>query len=92
MENIKYESVIILKPNLSEENKSKIKETVISLIDTIGHVTKFEDLGIKKLAYAIKGNSTGCYVIIEFNCIEVEKIERKFRTLEEIMKFIIVKQ
>lgn len=92
MENIEYEAVLILKPDLSDENKSRIKETLISLIDTAGKVIKFEDLGIKKLAYAIKGNNTGCYIVISFNCKEVKKIERKFRTLEEIMKFIVVKQ
>lgn len=92
MKNLKYESVIIIKPDLSDENKSKIKESIISLIDSSGKVTEFEDLGIKKLAYNIKNNNTGWYIVIKFMSKSSSEIEKKFRTFEEIMKFIVVRQ
>ena len=50
----KYESVIIIEPNLDEEEIDSIIQKVKDIIEENGLVTKVEKMGMKKLAYEIK--------------------------------------
>lgn len=96
----KFESVIILKPNLTKNEIKEVIEKVEKTIKNVAKITNKEELGIKKLAYEIKKCKEGYYVVHEFeikqkieNCAEsVADIEKYFRTQEEIIKFIIVKR
>lgn len=83
----KYEGIYILKDNLSEEEKT---ETIEKLKKCVGKVESFEDLGVKKLAYEIRGNKTGYYIKMEYiseNCYEIEK---QARLDDNVIKFINV--
>lgn len=85
----KYESIIILNVNTSEEKMKEIKEY-------IKNITNFyyeEDIGIKLLAYMIKGQDKGYFYKIEFEGNEetVKELERYYRIKDEIMKFITVR-
>ena len=93
----KYETVILLNPNLSEDGIKKVKKEVKDKINTIGKVTKEEDIGIKKLAYEIQENKEAYYVIYEYETDKIPKesvdeIERFYRKQEEILKFITVRE
>lgn len=92
----KYETVIILTPNLT---KGKINETfdnVENKIKEYAKITQKDDLGVKKLAYEINKNKEGHYVVYQFeikgNIKEnaVKEIERFYRITDEIIKFITV--
>lgn len=96
----KFESVIILKPDLTKNEIKGVLGKVEETINKVAEITNKEDLGIRKLAYEIKKCKEGYYVVHQFeikqeteNCAEsIANIERYFRTQEEIMKFIIVKR
>ncbi len=90
----KYESIIILKVDLEEEKKNDILTKISKLIKTNGIVEKIEKIGKKKLAYNIKNNTEGDYVLIEFETEkeQILEIERHFRITEEILKFIVVRK
>ncbi len=96
----KFESVMILKPDLTKNEIKEVLEKVEKTINKVAEITNKEELGIRKLAYEIKKCKEGYYVVHQFeikqeieNCAEsVASIERYFRTQEEIMKFIIVKR
>ena len=96
----KFESVIILKPNLMKDEIKEVLEKVEETIQKVAKITNKEEIGIKKLAYEIRKCKEGYYVVHQFeikqeneDCTEsVASIERYFRTQEEIMKFIIVKR
>lgn len=94
----KYESVIIIKPNLTEDEIEKIiekvKETIISFTEENANELEIEKLGKKKLAYSVKGNSEGIYVLFTFNAEreDITELERQFRIKDEIMKFIVVRR
>lgn len=93
----KYESVIIINPKIGDE---KIKETmkkIENLIKTFKieceQELEIQDLGKKKLAYEVRGNKEGYYVIYNFYAVpeNIAELERVYRITEEILKFIVVR-
>lgn len=95
MENIinKYESVIIIKPNLKEDKQKEIENKYVEFIKRYGKLEKIENIEQKKLAYEIKGNKEGIYIIFYFKSKEnfVEELEKKYKIDEDILKFIVIK-
>lgn len=96
----KFESVIILKPNLMKDKIKEILEKVEETIQKVAKITNKEEVGKKELAYEIKKCKEGYYVLHQFEIKQetengeddIASIERYFRTQEEIIKFIIVKR
>lgn len=91
----KFEAVIILEPNTEETRIEEILKLIKNKIEEDdGKVTNVEKLGIKNLAYEIKKNSQGFYIVIQFESEQdtVLEIERIFRITEEVMKFIVVRK
>ena len=89
----KYESVIIINPSLEDE---AIKATVKSFEDLInkeGKVLETNEVGRKKLAYEIKKNKEGYYVVYTFEAKpeSIKELERIYRITDEVMKFIVVR-
>lgn len=93
----KYESVIIVKPNLSKTELTKVTSKVENKINELAKLTNKEDYGVKKLAYEIRKNKEGHYLIYQFEVNSDNKenatkeIERLYRITDEIIKYIIVK-
>lgn len=85
----KYESVIIIKDNISEEERKKIIEKVKEYIEENGKIDKIEKLRI----YEIKKYQNAYYYVLKFYSNEetIIKLDRLYRITEEIIKFIIVK-
>ena len=92
--NKKYESVFIIKEDCNKKN-------IISEIDKIiegqkAKISRKDELGLKKLAYEIRKNKSGYYYVVYFeitndNNNPIAKIQKQINTIEEILKFIIVK-
>ena len=89
----KYESVIIINPNLEEEAIKALIEKISNLINTDGKVSSVEEAGKKKLAYEVKKNKEGYYVIINFEAQPelIVELERNYRITDEVLKFIVVR-
>lgn len=90
----KYESVIIINPNLEEEAIKALIEKFSNLINTDGKVDSVEELGRKRLAYEIRKNKEGYYVVFKFeaNPELISELERVYRITDEVIKFIVVKE
>ena len=90
----KYESVIIINPNVEEEAIKALIERFTTLINTDGKVEKADELGKKKLAYEIAKNKEGYYVVFDFeaNPALIAELERNYRITDEILKFIVIKK
>ena len=90
----KYESVIIINPNLEAEAIKALIEKISNLINTDGKVTSVEELGNKKLAYEIKKQKEGYYVVYKFeaNPQLISELERNYRITDEVIKFIVIKE
>ena len=90
----KYETVMILDCNISEEDRKNAIEKIKNYIEKNGEIKKTEDMGKRKLAYEVKKNKEGYYYIIEFstNPENIAELERIYRITDEILKFIVVRQ
>ena len=92
-----YENVIIIKPDLSKEETSKVILKIENNIRNFAEITKKDDLGIKKLAYEIRKNNEGHYLVYQFQVEEkkrefaIREIERFYRITDEVIKFLIIK-
>lgn len=90
----KYESVVIINPNATEETIKSLVERFSALINSDGKVEKVDELGNKKLAYEIGKNKEGYYVVYDFeaNPSLITELERNYRITDEVIKFIVVKK
>ena len=90
----KYESVVIINPNVDEEGTKALVEKFTNLINSDGKLEKADELGKRRLAYEIKKNSEGIYVLINFeaNPALIKELERVYRITDEVIKFIVVRK
>lgn len=90
----KYESVVIINPNVDENSLKELIERFKTLINTDGNVEQVNELGKKKLAYEIKKNKEGYYVVYDFEAKPslIAELERNYRITDEILKFIVIKK
>lgn len=89
----RYETIVIIDPDLSKEAEAPILERVNDLIPQLnGKLIETDDWGIKKLAYDIKKKNRGHYVRLDF-CGDgalVQEMERFFKIDDKVMKFMTV--
>ena len=84
-----YENVIIIKTDLSKEETSKVILKIENNIRNFAEITKKDDLGIKKLAYEIRKNNEGHYLVYQFQVAEkmrefaIREIERFYRITDD---------
>ncbi len=90
----KYESIIIINPNVDEEGMKSLISRFTDLINTDGKVEKVDELGKRKLAYDVKKFKEGFYTVFYFeaNTDLIAELERNYRITDEIIKFMTVKQ
>ena len=88
-----YESVCIASPSLSDEEITKLTEKITETIArTEASLIKIVNDGKKKLAYDIKHERRGTYLIVQFEGKgnAVSELERFYRMDDAIMKFLTV--
>ena len=89
----RYETIVIIDPDLSKEAEAPIFERVNDLIPQYqGFLIETDDWGTKKLAYDIKKKNRGHYVRLDY-CGDgalIQEMERFFRIDDKVMKFMTV--
>ena len=90
----KYESIIIVNPEVDEAGLKALEEKFTGLINENGKVEEVKDLGKKQLAYEIKKNKEATYVEFDFEAKPelIAELERIYRITDDILKFITVKK
>lgn len=88
-----YESVIIINPAVEEEGMKNLIKKFTDLINTEGKVEKVDELGKRKLAYEVKKNKEGYYVVFNFTAQPtlIAELERNYRITDDVIKFIVIK-
>lgn len=88
----KYESVIIINPAVEEEKLNELTTKFTDMINKDGKVEKADNLGKKKLAYPVKKNSEGYYVVFYFtaNPSIIAELERNYRITDDVIKFMTI--
>lgn len=89
----KYESVVIINPNVDEEGIKSLVQKFTALINSDGKLEKADELGKRRLAYEVKKNKEGYYVVFYFeaNTSLIAELERNYRITDEVIKFMTVK-
>ncbi len=89
----KYESVVIINPNVDEEGIKALIQKISNLINNDGKLEKADELGKRRLAYEVKKNKEGYYVVFYFeaNTSLIAELERNYRITDEVIKFMTVK-
>lgn len=93
MKEPKYETVYILRPDLTEDMVKKANDKISELIQKYkGQITQVRDLGRKQLAYPIAKHHKGHYFQLNFlgNGEVVHELERHLRVSEETIRFLTV--
>ncbi len=91
----KYELVVVLNGSLEDDERSAVMERLSKYVTRFGgNVVSVDDWGKKKLAYEIQKMSEGFYSIINFEAPATApaEIERRVRIMEQVIRFLIVKQ
>ena len=89
-----YEILLIADPNLGEPEVDALAATVQGYIEKEGaRVQKVEKWGKKRLAYLVKKQREGSYVllVVEGRAAIVKELERRIRVTDGVLKFITVR-
>ena len=89
----RYETIVIIDPDLSAENREPVLERVKDVISQQdGYLAFIDDWGARKLAYEIKKKERGYYVRFDFCATGavVDEIERFFRIDDRVLKYMTV--
>ncbi|MBQ8299435.1 MAG: 30S ribosomal protein S6 [Clostridia bacterium] len=89
-----YETIMIINSNLEEATINATIEKISALINANGKVESTEEWGKKKLAYPIKKQAEGYYVLVNFtsNPEFIDELDRIYNITDEVIKHIVVKK
>ena len=89
-----YENVFIARQEISTQQADALAEQFSAVIaENGGKVTKTENWGLKSLAYRIKKNRKGHYVMFNIDgpASAVNEMERQMRLHEDVIRFLTVR-
>jgi len=90
-----YELMYIVKPDLDDQAVQQEIEKVGQLIQTNGgQVKKVTPWGKRRLAYTVKDNREGHYVVAEFDLdqAKVQEVERVLKISDSVFRHLLVRQ
>ena len=91
----RYETIFIVPADLPEDQTNALIERYRSLVvKNKGIVVKVEKWGKRKLAYEIKKQIRGFYILMDLVSVHaaITELERNFKIDDKILKFITVKK
>jgi small subunit ribosomal protein S6 len=89
----RYETIFIVDPDVSEEQRGAINTRLEDFMSKSGGVLLMrDDWGVKKLAYEIRNRSRGHYIRLDYcgNGPMVDEIERSFRIDDKVLKYMTI--
>jgi small subunit ribosomal protein S6 len=89
-----YEILFIVTPDSSEEDLKAVATKFKGVVTGMnGIVTSYDEQGRKKLAYSVKKQNKGYYVLMDYvgSADIVPEIERNMRLDDRVLKYLTVK-
>lgn len=89
-----YENVFIARQDISTAQVEALADTFTALVvEQGGQVTKREYWGLRNLAYRIKKNRKGHYVLFNLDApsAAVNELERNMRINEDVLRYLTVR-
>jgi small subunit ribosomal protein S6 len=90
----RYETIVIVRPGAGETDITSVVDKITGTIESFGgSIVKCDKWGVRKLAYPIKKESQGSYLLFEYAGMPdgVKEMERQMRIDDRILKFMTVK-
>lgn len=90
-----YELMYIVKPDLDDQAVQQEIDRVGQLIQTNGgQLKKVTPWGKRRLAYTVKDNREGHYVVAEFDLdqAKVQEVERVLKISDTVFRHLLVRQ
>jgi len=91
----RYELVLVVQPTIEEEPLNALVAKITQTIsDLQGQVHQVDSWGKRRLAYPIKKHREGFYFLIqaEMPTSAVRGLERSLKLMEDIMRYLVVRQ
>lgn len=88
----KYETIFIVNATLTEEAINAVVEKFTNLIAANGEITKSDQWGKRRMAYAIDDMAEGYYVLVEFDSKPdfPAELDRIYKITDGVIRSIIV--
>ncbi len=89
-----YETLFIVTPDSSEEDLKAVATKIKGVVTGMnGIVASYDEQGRKKLAYSVKKQNKGYYVLMDYagSAGIVSELERNMRLDDRVLKYLTVK-
>ena len=89
-----YEELYIAKPDAADEDIDALNGQLEAVIkQSGGKIDKLDKWGVRKLAYRVKKQAEGFFVLISFHAgaTTVKELERRLRVSDLVLKFLTVR-
>ncbi|MEN3033715.1 MAG: 30S ribosomal protein S6 [Aquificaceae bacterium] len=87
-----YESVVVFKPTLGDEEIKARVEDIQGFVDKNGgKILSVEEWGVKQLAYPVKGFNHGRYIVFHIssdNSQLINELDFQYRINEDIIRWL----
>ncbi|MBN2190881.1 MAG: 30S ribosomal protein S6 [Candidatus Aureabacteria bacterium] len=90
-----YEGLFIIEGKASDDDLGRVISQIEDEIKkNKGEITESKSLGKRQLAYAIKRNSEGFYILINFKLQgpSLQKIQEKLKLNQKVLRNLILKK
>lgn len=88
----KYETLYIIRPNMSEEETAAVVAKFKDLVEANGTLVDMEEWGKRKLAYEINDFTEGYYVLLNYTSPAAfpAELDRVFKITESVIRSLII--
>jgi len=90
----RYETLYVLHPEIPEAQVRETIDRVRRLIEGMeGQVTESQDWGMRDLAYVIRKQSRGNYILVQYTARPdvVKELERTMKIADEVLRYVSVR-
>lgn len=90
----KYEEIFIVRPDVTDDDVGKLITQMEGVVSGAGgKVEKVDRMGRRRLAYRVKKNREGTYVLftLEGSGETVKELERRLKVTDAVIKFMTVR-
>ena len=90
----KYEAMFIINPTLDEEATKAIIGKFKGIVEANAKPEALEEWGRKRLAYEVRDNKEGYYVLMHFEAPSdfPAELERNFKITEGVIKYLVIRK
>jgi small subunit ribosomal protein S6 len=90
----KYELMLIVRPDVAEEEVDKLLAQMEGVVTAGGgKVEKVEKMGRRRLAYRVRKQREGFYVLLAFESggAAVRELERRLKVIDSVIKYMTIR-